>query len=143
MILISHRGNITGSEPANENKPEYINKALDLGFEVEIDVWYKNGWFLGHDKPEYKINQEFLSNKLLWCHAKNLSALAEMLKCDAHCFWHEEDDYTLTSKGIVWTYPSKPVCKQSVIVCKTKEEAIRMSSREILGVCSDYVGVIN
>ena len=25
-----------------------------------------------------------------------------MKKCDAHYFWHEEDQYTLTSKGFVW-----------------------------------------
>ena len=29
MILISHRGNINGSKPEMENKPEYIQQALD------------------------------------------------------------------------------------------------------------------
>ena len=41
MILISHRGNIEGKQPKLENKPEYISKALELGYNVEIDIWYK------------------------------------------------------------------------------------------------------
>ena len=40
MKLISHRGNFKGKEPLNENHPDYIRKAIDHGFEVEIDVWF-------------------------------------------------------------------------------------------------------
>ena len=39
MILISHRGNITGPNKEMENKPEYIEKTLKMGYDVEIDVW--------------------------------------------------------------------------------------------------------
>ena len=24
-----------------------------------------------------------------------------------HCFWHENDDYALTSKNWIWAYPGK------------------------------------
>ena len=41
MIYISHRGNIEGKSEKNENNPEYIMKAVDKGFDVEIDVWLK------------------------------------------------------------------------------------------------------
>ena len=37
MIFISHRGNIYGPEISNENSPNYIQKALDLDLNVEID----------------------------------------------------------------------------------------------------------
>ena len=40
MILISHRGNINGKKPDLENKPEYIQNAIKLGYNVEIDVWW-------------------------------------------------------------------------------------------------------
>ena len=72
MILISHRGNINGPNPEMENNPEYIQKALDLGYDVEVDVWgTKYGaWYLGHDGPEYLIDAKFLRQKGLWCHAK-------------------------------------------------------------------------
>lgn len=52
MIIISHRGNINGPNPRMENKPEYIKKALDENFMVEIDVWFYQGeLWLGHDEP--------------------------------------------------------------------------------------------
>ena len=144
MILVAHRGNVHGSEPEKENHPDYIMDAYKAGFDIEIDVWsFKGEFFLGHDEPQYMVDWRFIVNPAFWCHAKNLEALAEMLKCGAHCFWHQEDDYTLTSEGLMWTYPGKPVCKQSVIVCTSEEETVRMSSKNILGICSDFVGVIN
>ena len=64
MILISHRGNISGKKIELENNPSYIQSTLDLGYEVEIDVWFKNGeWWLGHDNPEHKISIDYFLNK--------------------------------------------------------------------------------
>jgi len=77
-LLISHRGNLTGSEPARENSPEFIKEALNAGFDVEIDVWFLDeAFYLGHDKPQYCINNNFLFDHglSLWCHAKSISAL--------------------------------------------------------------------
>ena len=60
MILISHRGNLNGSLQWEENRPDYINNALDLGYDVEIDVWKQpDGWYLGHDEPQFLIDEEF------------------------------------------------------------------------------------
>lgn len=39
MIIISHRGNLFGTDRKNENRPEQIKKALKEKFDVEIDVW--------------------------------------------------------------------------------------------------------
>ena len=75
MILISHRGNTSGPRPQEENNPEYIKKALEK-YDVEVDVWYVDEeWFLGHDEPLYRIELEFLKQKGLWCHAKNIESL--------------------------------------------------------------------
>ena len=49
MKLISHRGNIEGKENTNENHPHYIKRAMDHGYDVEIDVWFDNGWYLGQN----------------------------------------------------------------------------------------------
>ena len=38
MRLISHRGNINGIESVHENNPNYIENAIMLGFDVEIDM---------------------------------------------------------------------------------------------------------
>ena len=45
MYFISHRGNISKIERENENKPKYIENALSLGFDVEVDVRFENGEF--------------------------------------------------------------------------------------------------
>ena len=60
MKLISHRGNIDGRRPDLENNPDYILKAIDKGYDCEIDVWLlKNTIYLGHDK---------IKKKCLKCH---------------------------------------------------------------------------
>ena len=51
MILISHRGNLTGPNPKKENHPDYILNALREGYEVEIDVWFENDKY-----KEYGLN---------------------------------------------------------------------------------------
>ena len=117
MYLISHRGNIDGIIKDDENKPEYIDKALKNGFEVEVDVRFNdNKFFLGHDFNQYEINKSFLMNKKIWCHAKTREALIALQEIDAHYFWHQEDDYTITSKGFIWTYPGQKLLPLSICV---------------------------
>ena len=129
-----------GKSPDKENHPEYIKEALLQGYQVEVDVWYTDGqYFLGHDEPQYIVDESFLSNNNLWCHAKNKDALFEMRKSsNIHFFWHQTDDYTLTSEGYVWTYPGKETTVGSIIVCGKE-----IPEGEYSGFCSDYVGVIN
>ena len=134
MRLISHRGNIAGKQPGLENMPEYIKDTLEKGYEVEIDVWWKNGFLLGHDEPMYHTDLEFLKNKKLWCHAKNIEALYEMQKNGIHCFWHQEDDVTLTSQGYLWTYPGKKLTPLSIWVKPPNDIEI---TKDIIGICSD------
>jgi len=66
MIKIAHRGNTRGPKPELENSPEYISKAIEDGFEVEIDIWFQDGegFFLGHDYPKYKIDEDFTVHKI-------------------------------------------------------------------------------
>jgi hypothetical protein len=136
MILISHRGNLNGTSPF-ENHPEYIQKALLKGFDVEIDVWCfgDGGYWLGHDKPQYHVEEDYLENPKLWCHAKNIHALDNMIhNKNIHCFWHQEDDVTLTSKGYLWTYPGKELTKNSISVLPDKKPDV-----EVAGICTDEV----
>ena len=137
MIFISHRGNINGINKKFENNPNYIQHAIDKGFNVEIDVWYKDYFFLGHDKPQYKISSKFLENSKFWCHAKNLEALEKLQKLRTKYFWHQNDDYTLTSNGYLWTYPGKKLSKKSICVLpETKKTKIK---KFISGICSDFI----
>tara|TARA_B100001094_G_C18153419_1_gene785034 strand:+ start:20 stop:478 length:459 start_codon:yes stop_codon:yes gene_type:complete len=135
MKLIAHRGNIDG--PNNrENHPDYLLNTVGKGYDCEVDVWYINKQiFLGHDKPEYQVNSNFIRNIHFWNHAKNLEALDYMLMIGIHCFWHEQDERTLTSMNYVWTYPNKSVCKNSVVCVEHTNQYVP----ECFGICSDYV----
>jgi len=139
MRLIAHRGNITGPDPTNENSPALIKDTLTYGYGCEVDVWYidKQFW-LGHDEPQYEIQEQFLryQNKDLWCHAKNLDALRIMLTLRIHCFWHQEDDYTVTSEGWIWAYPGKPGNTKTIAVMPEWNDT---DVTGYGGVCSDYI----
>jgi alpha-glucosidase (family GH31 glycosyl hydrolase) len=147
MILISHRGNIEGPSPDNENNPRYIQEALSLGYNVEIDVWcISSEIYLGHDSPLHKVSVDFLKNKMLWCHAKNIDALSTMLKADIHCFWHDKDEYTLTSRGIIWASPESYISSDCIWVMPEKSERFKDNKKildKCLGVCSDIVKKID
>ena len=137
MFLISHRGNINGIQDDKENHPDYINQAIKKGFDVEIDVRFENNrFYLGHDFSQFEIKKNFLLNEKLWCHAKTSEALNALNKINAHYFWHEEDDYTITSKGFIWTYPGKKLFKESICVLPEKANYKKISCQ---GICSDFI----
>ena len=138
MILISHRGNINGKNPNSENAPFYINRALQSGYNVEIDVWWFNeDFYLGHNKPLYQIEVKYLQNYKLWCHAKNIEAIIEMRKYpNIHYFWHQKDNITLTSKNHIWAFPGKQPIKDSIAVLP---EIFKDNLGVCKGVCSDHI----
>ena len=137
MKLIAHRGNIEGRQKLLENHQNYISNTINQGFDAEIDVWITDGVYFGHDKPEYKSSMNFLvaNSDKLWIHCKNLKALETLngIEC-LNVFWHQKDDYTLTSKGYIWTYPKKEVCDKSVLVTP---DARKYSGPTCFGLCSD------
>jgi len=139
MILISHRGNISGRNIDFENSPDYIEDATRLGYDVEVDLWfYKDQLHLGHDEPQYKISLEWLyqKNSKLWIHCKNVDSLVHIYEKPLHYFWHEEDTLTLTSKGYMWVYPGKQPIKNSIAVMP---ELFSDDVSKCVGVCSDYI----
>ena len=137
MYLISHRGNLNGVIEDRENSPKYIYEALEKGYDVEVDVRFENNqFFLGHDLNQYKIDEGFLLNKKIWCHAKTGKALNALEKINAHYFWHQEDDYTITNKGFFWTYPGKKLLTNSICVLPEKSNYDKILCK---GICSDFI----
>jgi len=137
MKLISHRGNLEGRNIDCENSPTYIDTAIANSFDVEVDVWYVDGeFFLGHDTPTYHIDSSWIMIRVasLWCHAKNIEAMEQLLLMDnVNCFWHETDKMTLTSIGIPWMYPGNYI-KNGITVELGEPKTIP----NILGICTDY-----
>jgi hypothetical protein len=134
LKIIAHRANLDGPLKAENSLPSIL-KCQYLNIDYEIDIWFIDGMFLlGHDRPQYPIkNTEILTSHLAWCHAKNREALENLLDINAHCFWHENDKYTLTSKNIIWAFPNNP-CPNGIVVLQGKEKA----PFQCLGVCTDY-----
>lgn len=147
MIIISHRGNLEGPQSCIENHPESIASALSLGFDVEIDLWMTEEMhlYLGHDHHEYRIDLAWLEKRKrsLWVHCKDLASLEYFATSLSgyNFFFHQKDDYTLTSKGFVWVYPGKSPPKNSVVVLPEIETdwLHRLPiTRNIYGVCTDF-----
>jgi hypothetical protein len=137
MLIIAHRGNLHGPNPAIENREETIVAALAKGFDCEIDVWkVDDRLWLGHDGPEHETSLAFLERhgSRLWVHCKNLDALVD-LKDQFNCFFHDKDTYTLTSKGFIWGNIGSPMTSKTIQVMPEKANCVYS---DCLGVCSDY-----
>ena len=138
MILISHRGNILGRKKQLENNPNYIENALKLGYDVEVDVWsIDKQFYLGHDKPQYPVDEHYLENPKFWCHAKNIEAFYRMIDDKIHCFFHDKDKVALTSRGYFWSSFEDEMTSKSICVMPPSSRDL---PKDIAGVCSDNIG---
>ena len=135
MILIAHRGNVDGPSE-HENSPAQILRAISRGFDVELDVWYRDGWYLGHDAPEYRVSTTYLGSPKFWIHCKDYQTLVRALDVGLHCFYHTDEDYVLTSDGYIWAYPGKPGGVRTICVMP---ERSGQSVSGFSGVCSDWI----
>ena len=152
MKLIAHRGNTHGPDEGKENSPDYIDQCLSEGYDAEIDVRYDpktNVLWLGHDEPQYKVSWKWIANRneLLWIHCKDITTLHEFSKTTTtnryKYFWHDQDDHTLTSNNIIWTFPGKPYTPRSIMVMPEWNTKIaNLNDLRVVncfGICSDYV----
>ena len=138
MKVISHRGYENGQDRKLENNLVQIKKLLNMNIDVEVDVLYNGGLFLGHDNPEFEVDIGFLKQDGLWCHAKNIEALDIMLKNNIHCFWHQVDDYAITSRGYIWAYPGKKTSgEKTVLLFPERFPEIQYKKYDFI--CTDYV----
>jgi hypothetical protein len=145
MLIISHRGNLEGPDSVIENHPNQIDLCISkYSMQVEIDLRIINGnYWLGHDEPIHKIDLDWLKlrSNFLWIHCKDIETLCT-LRNDPdpqklHYFWHQEDDYTITSKGYIWAYPGKEMPIQTYSIAVMPEIHCNDYSN-YYGICTDY-----
>lgn len=148
MIIISHRGNIVGPVPDKENRPSYIDSAIQLGYDVEVDLRYVDEEFwLGHDLPQYKINLEWMSLRKdkIWFHCKDQKSSIKLLELDLglRFFCHSSDDFVLTSTGHLWVHDlSKKISNKCIIPLLSIDDIKSHRITDEFGVCTDYVKFI-
>jgi len=143
LRLISHRGNITGPITEKENHPAYIDTALNLGYDVEIDIWYVDGkLWLGHDEPQYETSLEWLEfrSPSLWIHCKDMNSLSyfneysSKVSSQFNYFSHDTDRGVLTSHNYIW---STNLYDRGILVMP--ETFNKEPIKTTFGVCSDYI----
>jgi hypothetical protein len=147
MIKIAHRGNLNGPHPAFENSPLYIEKALSFGVDCEIDVWVdlNNEIYLGHNEPQYQVQLNWLlkNSTKLWIHCKNSKALMffNSIEGEVNFFWHENDEFTLTSKGYIWVYPKSEPVFDAICVLPERfdNDWLNRDYSGVKGICTDYL----
>ena len=149
MKLIAHRANLNGPCPSTENNPKQIDSCIESGYDVEIDLRYDQATdvlWLGHDEPQYSVTWWWLSGRAehLWIHCKDLTTLHEFTTQTKgyNFFYHDKDDYTLTSKQFIWAFPGKSYSENTVVVMPEWQEdrdwdVLRATNCH--GVCSDFV----
>lgn len=136
MLKIAHRGNRRGKSKS-ENQLWYLKEAIAEGYDVEADVWLmRDKLWLGHNSAMYYLSEIDLHDiaNNTWFHCKNLEALDYFISNHPNMkfFWHQNDNYALTSNNIIWTYPGKEVTSNCIIV-----DFNNMMEYSCYGVCSD------
>jgi len=144
MRLIAHRGNISGPNKELENKVDYIEEAIDQGYDVEIDLRLKNkSLFLGHDYPQYQVDLNWLIKRKnnLWIHCKDLESICYLRKTDIYnslnYFGHDNDDYVLTSQNFLFCKPMKK-CNDHCVLVMPEFYNYEVFNEKCYGILTDY-----
>jgi hypothetical protein len=91
----------------------------------------------------YKTSKEFILNNSnnLWIHCKNHEALQYLINTDMNYFYHDKDDYTITSKNVIWGNINSEIINN--MICVMPEKYIQYINKsqllKCIGVCSDYI----
>ena len=79
----------------------------------------------------------------LWIHCKDINTLHEFSTNNTspyNYFWHQGDDYTLTSKHFIWSYPNKKYTSNTVVVMPEIEVDLKeVMMYNCYGICADYL----
>lgn len=151
MKIIAHRANLNGPNSRYENQISSINNCLDLGYDVEIDVRLLDSkLYLGHDEPNVIITEKDLRKikKKVWIHCKNLDAISffKKLNDEFNYFWHQNDSYTLTSKGYIWAFPGEKLSPECISVMPELNNSLNdiktLKKINISGICTDYPNLL-
>jgi len=136
-IYISNRGNLGGKDTEEENKPDYLEKALDYGVCVKTDIWLiKDRPVTGTEYPSIGINLDLFDKEKLIVQARNPSALLYLLKNGYHCFWRETDNLIMTNRNFILSYAGSIFPKSIMML---PEENTILTNDDYMGICSDFI----
>lgn len=144
MILISHRGNIFGADPRYENSPEQIRRAYHSGYYCEVDIRLNTDGklVLGHDLGTYDYEdiEDYIKERL-YHHCKDVKTymyFKEKLSNRVY-FFHESDEITLVSNGMVWAHPNCEDVENKICLLLANIPSQARNIRKASGFCFDNV----
>lgn len=136
-IYISNQGNLAGKDPDEENKPDYIEKALGHGVCVKTDIWViKDRTVTGTEHPSTGINLNLFDKEKLLIQARNPTALLYLLEEGYHCYWRESDNLIMTNRNFILSYAGS-IFPKSIIMLP--EENTIITNNDYMGICSDFI----
>jgi hypothetical protein len=127
-----------------ENHPAAIGFAIYYQMDVEVDLWFKDGYlWLGHDEPVWKVDDEaFLTKRkeLLLCHAKNIEAGMKLQEMGMHWFGNNFDAFVSTSQGVTILHPQARYVPGCLVMLPEQRKAKDLGLMEdAWGFCSDDI----
>ena len=148
MIKIAHRGNYKGRVSERENTVSYLEEAIAAGYDVEVDAWLiGKEWHLGHDFPGEVVPLSFFERPCIWTHAKNLVGYVSLYNNPkVHTFWHNKDDFAITSKGIKWAKTHVLTYDGVMVMPEFNDyhtQLIKDRHIDPIGICSDNFSLFN
>lgn len=149
--LISHRGNINGVKPEKENRPSYIDAALQLGYDVEVDIRYIDGkFFLGHDTPDYEVSGVWILKRKdnLWFHCKDLMSAQFLNELDPTIikFCHYSDEFVFTSNNKIWVHNLDLTLDRNCVIPLLSLSDINnfeINKINVYAICTDYPTILS
>ncbi|MEK6883441.1 MAG: hypothetical protein AABY22_27690, partial [Nanoarchaeota archaeon] len=143
--IISHRGNLQNAIPEQENHPNYIDKAIEAGFHVEVDIRNsKDGFSLGHDKTDYLVTAKWIlrRKRQILFHAKDIESGIRLRKLNSEIkyFMHLGDPFVLISNGLVWVHDLSLLSNDRCIIPLIDKNSIDnfdFKDKMLYGVCTD------
>lgn len=143
---ISNRGNLTGMNSYKENSPDYIQIAIDSGFDCVVDVSYMEGVvYFGTANHLYIVDLEFIAknNEKLWLRCANpqtlqyFFSLNNQIKCIMFLLNEQ-----LTSNQTLWLSSYNDIQSYNQIIIVMPEWSNWKTYSNALGVCSNYIEYI-
>lgn len=149
MRIISHRGNLFGSDRDRENHPEQIDFVLkNTNFDVEIDIWCRDGNILtGHDYPKYQYHIRDIFDPdfyRIYYHCKDVATFEYMVTNYPKLkYFFQDKDQACQIGSTKYLWLNKGIfCRNGITVddptaYSIKEQLARIASARGIGICTD------
>jgi hypothetical protein len=138
-IIISHLGNLNGRQETHENTLAYVQRAMQLGWHVCIDVVQRGGRFLlPHAQGFDGAPPAFFSHQRVWCRAADPVTLDALCRINAHTVPATTAPFTLTSVQFLWTLPPHELTDRAIAAFPEFADSAWLADSDPAGICTNY-----